>query len=346
MSLMQQEIREQPELIRRLASDQNETLSAVVKELRRRRIRSVVIAARGSSDHAGIFGQYLLTTYCGVVCALAVPSAITHYGAKPDYSRSLVIGLSQSGQAADVIAVLESANASGALTLAITNDPASPLAKAAAFHLDCAAGEEKSVAATKTFMAEMYWMARLTAAWSRNAALRRELNALGGVLKKNLPLLSDTAEKIAPRYRFMADGFVLARGYCYPVALESALKLKETNYIRMQGAASSDFYHGPMAQVDQNTPVIAYAMNGPVLDDTVKILDRLTEIGAALLVITDSTEIAARYAETVRVINPATEISAAFSGLLFVQLLAANLAKVRGLNPDAPRNLKKVTVTQ
>lgn len=345
-TIMRKEIAQQPELMKTLATAQNEVYTEIAAQLRRRKIKSVVFAARGSSDHASIFGQYLMARCCGAVVALATPSSVTAYGATPDYSKSMVIGVSQSGEGEDVIAVVKAAKDCGALTVAVTNEPASPLAALADYTLLCNTEREISVAATKTFMAQMFILARLTAAWCKDSGLKKELSAVGGLLAKNYKYLVERAETLSQRYRFMTDGFTLGRGYLYPVALEAALKLKETNYIRMQGAAASDFRHGPLAQADESTPSFVYAMNGPVFDDTVALADTLTSVGSEVCVITDNAELAVRFEQSVLVRSGASDVSAAFQAVLFAQLFAASMADTRGKNPDAPRALKKVTITK
>ncbi|MBQ3141748.1 MAG: SIS domain-containing protein [Clostridia bacterium] len=345
MSKMLEEILEQPKVLKNHLGEQKELYRELARVLKAKKIHNVVFAARGSSDHAAIYGQYLMTKYCGAVCGLATPSAITKYGAAPNYAKTLVIGISQSGQAADVIAVLESAKATGAITAAITNDAESPLAKMADFSFLCHADKEESVAATKTFTAQMFCLARLTAAWSSDSELKKEIAALPALLTKNINTLYKSMLSVAPRYTFMTDGFVLGRGLVYPIALESALKIKETNYIRMQGAASSDFYHGPLAQVAPGTPVIVLAMNGPCFDDSLAMIERLNEIGADVLCFTDNAALAAR-ANAVLCSNSGTDVSAAFLAAVMAQLFACCLADCRGKNPDAPHFLKKVTITK
>lgn len=347
MSKMLEEIVQQPAVLAGIQKANQAALAQLITEVKKRNIHHVTLAARGSSDHAAIFGQYLLTVSCGVVCGLALPSAVTIYGAKPDYSDSLVIGLSQSGQAADVLAVMEAAKASGAMTAAITNAPDSPMAKQADFHLFCNAGEEKSVAATKTFSAELYLMAAIAAEWSGNQALKKELHDLPALLEINIPLLQIRIGEMIQRYRYISEGFVLGRGYCYPIALECALKIQETNYVRMKGGAVSDFYHGPMAQVFEGAPVILMAMEGPAFSDVGEMAEKLTEIGAELIVVTDNAALAERYLPlSILVGKGKTDVSGAFSAAMFAQLFACLLADVRGKNPDAPHFLNKVTITR
>lgn len=345
MSKMMDEIMEQPKVLKNHLNFQKEVYREIARHLKSKKIFNVTFAARGSSDHAAIFGQYLFANYCHAVCGLATPSAITKYGACPNYSRTMVIGISQSGHAADVIAVLECAKKSGALTVAVTNDPESPLAKCADYALLCMAGPEESVAATKTFTAEMFCLARLAAAWSGSTELKKEIAAVPSVIAKNITMLGKTMFHLAPRYTFMTDGFVLGRGITYPIALEGALKIKETNYIRMQGAAESDFYHGPLAQISDGTPIIVIAMNGPCYDDSIAMIERLESIGADVICYTDNNVLAAR-GKGILCSNPGTDVTGAFLAAVMVQLFACCLAEYREKDPDAPHFLKKVTITR
>ena len=175
MTKMLDEIFQQPAVLGGIVSANEKTLNALVEDLNARKISHALLAARGSSDHAAIYGKYLLGVYKGIVSGLAMPSVITSYDSKPNMSQDLVIGISQSGRAADAIAVLEAANAQGGITVAITNNTESPLAKIAKYHLYCNAGLEESVAATKTFTAQLYLLALLTAYWSANEQLLDDL---------------------------------------------------------------------------------------------------------------------------------------------------------------------------
>lgn len=346
MTKMLDEIFQQPAVLGGIESENKETLSALVEELNARKISHVLLAARGSSDHAAIYGKYLLGIYKGVVSGLAMPSVITSYNANPDMSQDLVVGISQSGKAADAIAVLEAANAQGAITVAITNNTQSPLAKTAKYHLYCNAGLEESVAATKTFTAQLYLLALLTAYWSADEQLLDELRRLPESLKKSIDAINDLAAASVARYRYMTEGFVLARGFCFPIAMEMALKTQETCYIKMQGHAISDFYHGPMAQVTAEVPVIVLAPSGREFNNSEEIIEKIKNIGTQVLVITDDKTLAKKNDHSVLLPAIDSEPAAAFLYTVFAQCFAQSLSISKGLNPDAPRLLKKVTITK
>lgn len=347
MTHMLSEILEQPAVLAGIEKQNGPVLKALVEEIRRRDVRHVVFAGRGTSDHASIYGGYLLSIYCGLVTALAMPSCITLYNSNIDYGNDLVVGVSQSGCAADALAVLEQAKRGGAVTVAVTNDPDSPMAKAAKYHLYCAAGPEISVAATKTFTAQMYLLALLAAGWSANREL---LGALRRVPEAAVHLLETGQEQIckqAERFRDITGGFVLSRGISYPIALEAALKVQETCGIRMKGYAGSDFYHGPLAQAGAGTPVILMAPLGRALEDIKALLKRLAEIGVSPLVVTNDAGLAAGGPyDSITLPDAGSEAAQAFLFTLFAQLFAQHLAVSRGFDPDSPLLLKKVTVTR
>lgn len=345
MSLMYREIMEQPEVLGRAYEINREKLAALVGELRSRGITKAVFAGRGTSDNAAIYAQYMLGVYQGVVSALAIPSSMSAYGARMHFSDCLVAGISQSGRATDALYVLSKAKEQGAPTLAVTNDPASPMAREANYHLFCDAGAEKSVAATKTFTAQMYLAACLAAVWSENESLLAALERVPEQMRQFLNALPDSLSHMVDRFRYADDGFVLSRGFNYPIALEMALKLNETCYMKIKGYAVSDFYHGPLAQIDENTPVIILAPRGALFEDICTLAGRIIECRAHVNVVTDDAALAGKYPGSVLLPHTGCEATSAFLFAAFTQLFAENLSVSRGLNPDEPRNLKKVTLT-
>ena len=184
MSKMYEEIYQQPGVLLEIEKNNEIVLKDLVSELNERKIDHVVLAARGSSDHAAIFGQYLMSIYKGAVCSLAQVSTITIYNSQLSVENDLIIGVSQSGKAEDVLAIIEQGNKKGAVTVAITNDVNAPMTKAAKYHLYCSAGVEESVAATKTFTAQMYILALLTAYWSENNVLLSEIRNISNKAKE------------------------------------------------------------------------------------------------------------------------------------------------------------------
>lgn len=319
-------------------------LDEAVKAIRKKKPKSIVIAARGTSDHAGYFGKYLFEVYCGIPTALASCSVYTIYDGAMSLKDSLVIGISQSGKAADVCEVLKRAKEDGAITLSITNDATSPMAGLANYHLDCSQTPELSVAATKTFVSQLYLVASLAAALSRNAELKASLRSVPGILEKTYKLEPEL-ETLAQRYRFINDSFVLGRGFAFPIALEFALKTQETCYVRSRGYATSDFYHGPIAMIADNTPVFIFAIESRTDADTEKMMASLKSKGADVMLFTTSHQLLAN-ANAGVALPGKNFLEGAFAASAAMQLFACKLSLARGLNPDSPRGLSKVTITK
>ena len=294
--------------------------------------RFVVFAARGTSDHAALYAKYLTEIRLGLPAGLASLSSMTVYGARPDLADVLFVSVSQSGGSPDLIDSLTAARAGGALTMAVTNDPSSPLAAAAEIHVDVRAGRESAVAATKTYTAELLTLYMLFGgpdATSRAAAVPDAAART---------LACTTVEPAAARYRTSTRLVTTARGYSYATAREAALKLMETSYLGAQAFSAADLLHGPMAMVDAGVPVIAVTSPGRGGAAMKPVVDRLAASGVDVLRVgsPDGLDIAADgIAEE---LLPILEI-------LPLQRLAWRLALDRGADPDRPRGLAKVTKT-
>lgn len=346
MTNMLREIREQADVLRGLLQANRKTLTDLCRALRERAVTHAVFAARGTSDHAGIFAQYLLGITRGTVCALAQPSCITLYGGRLSFENDLVVGISQSGRAADALAVLEQANQAGGITLAVTNDPDSPMAKAAQYHLCCNAGPELSVAATKTFTAQLGLILLLTAYWNGDETLLSHFAALPAFIDQVNARCDSEIEALTRGYRTIEDGFVLSRGLTYPIACETMLKIQETCYVKMKGYAVSDFYHGPLAQVDKEDTVLLFAPSGRALPDHRAMFQKLREIGINPLTVTSDPALAQECAPSFLLPDTGCELTQPLLFAVFAQRFAESLCAQKGLDPDAPRNLKKVTITR
>lgn len=345
MVLMRQEIMEQPVVMKKCMENNAGVIAQIVAEIEKRNICGTFVAARGTSDHAGTYGKYLIETTLGIPVGMAAPSVVTVYGKDLKLANYLVIGLSQSGKAADAIEVLKSANKAGALTVAITNDEESPMAKEAKFHLFCSAGLEKSVAATKTFTTELYLLALLVAEWAKDSGLKKKLLEVPENIEKILAA-SDEFKTKAQRYRYMNDCFVLSRGMNYPIAMEAALKIQETCYVKAKAYAVSDFYHGPLAMIDKDMPVFVYAPEGPMLKDMTDIVTRLKELDAELVIISNNESMLEMGCCTFRIPDTNDDAISPFYNTIVAQMFACELSLAKGLNPDQPRSLKKVTITK
>ncbi len=345
MVMMWNEIMEQPAVMARCFEKNKNTVAEIVKQAKNQNIKLIYIAARGTSDHAAVYARYVFEITMGIPVALAAPSVFTVYGRQPDLSNALVIGISQSGKAADVLEVLKAANRQGALTVSITNFEDSPMAAEAKYHLFCDAGLEKSVAATKTFTSQIYLLARLAAEWTNDNKLHGELSALPGQMAKALEIADIIKEK-AERYRYMEHCFVLSRGVNYSIALEAALKIQETTYVKAKAYATSDFYHGPFAMIERNVPVILFAPEGPTLPYGKEMALKLADAGAELVVVSNNRELLDMGRSSFEIPYTDNDIISPFFNVAVAQMFACRLALARSLDPDKPRSLSKVTITK
>jgi glutamine---fructose-6-phosphate transaminase (isomerizing) len=344
---MTADIAEQPEGYARLLEPAHaEAIAKVAAEIARRRPRHVVFTARGTSDHAALYAAYLTEIRLGIPAGLASPSAVTVYGARPDLSEALVVGVSQSGGSTDLVEVMRAARDTGAVTLAVTNNPESPLAEAAELHVDVAAGHERAVAATKTYTAEL--MALLMLVEGVRAGDGRledaERHALASLPGLAAGLVADPAPvALARRYRFAARLVVTGRGYAYPTARETALKMMETSYLPALAFSGADLLHGPLAMTDPDVPVLAVLGSGPGGDAMREVVTRLGARRADVVVVGPDDVPGAGD----RIATPAIdERYAPLLDIIPLQRLALSLALGRGENPDAPRGLSKITVTR
>ena len=340
-SWMESEIRSQPALLARLAEGAAPLAQELARAISRRHPRFVVLTARGSSDHAAIYGKYLLETDAGLVASLAAPSVYSIYGGRPDVRDALVIGISQSGQSPDIVTTVAGARAGGALTLAITNDESSPLAQASDLRLPLQVGPERSVAATKTFTAE------LLAVWLLVQAMA------GKDLDSAANLGSDAEASLASAQRTLSGSslgdpaspiVVVGRGYGYPVALELALKLREVGRRNAHGFSAADLLHGPIAAVQAGTTAVVVGAAGPTSSSLRDGLAAIHAHGARSLVISNDPELAWEASLAVPV-RAAGESLSGISLALAGQWLALQDALTRGLDPDRPPGLAKITRT-
>ncbi|MEM5770499.1 MAG: SIS domain-containing protein [Bacillota bacterium] len=341
---MWREIQEQPEALVKCIAANQRVISALVEEIRSRNIKTVVIAARGTSDNAGTYGRYIIECGTGIPVSLAAPAVYTVYKRDMRLSDCLVIGISQSGSAEDVAQVIRTAKTCGALTVCITNDEKSMLAQTAGYHLHLNTGVERSVAATKTCTATMYLLANLLADWTADNRLKRELARVPEGIQKVLDN-NDRVEEVVSHLLNIRECYVLARGINYPVAMEAALKLQETCYIHAHAFATSDFYHGPYALIQPHTLTMLFAPQGPSFASVAEMLERLTQTGAKTLAATNDRDLARRASLSFIIPSATDDVISAFYNVVFSQMTALRLAVGTGKNPDSPRNLKKVTIT-
>ena len=337
---MLQEIAEQPAVLERTIAAEREKVIRLSSYLRSRDVDLIVIVARGSSDNASLFGRYLLEVTTGIPVSLSAPSVVTLYNAKLDLSRAIVVGVSQSGEGTDINAVLESAKASGAFTLGITNEADSTMANIADETLLIHAGRERSVAATKTYTGQMLHFYMLAEALADNKLEIQRIPSYAANALELLPAVRDLVD----RYTFMENCVVVGRGMNYGNSYELALKLMETCYVVAERFSSADFFHGPLAIVERRFPVIMFGPSGVTKKSSVDLLEELRDLHADSLTITNDDDIAALSRNSLRM-PQMDEFLTPIPFIVPAQLFAALLSEAKGIDPDAPRSLKKITKT-
>ncbi len=339
------EIFEQPERLASLLTKQKQTVLAIAQAIRARNVQYAFLAARGTSDNAGRYANYLWGAHNGLPLALATPSLFTYYQTPPQLKGALVIGVSQSGQSPDIVSVLEEGHRQGCLTLAITNVPDSPLARAADLVLDIQAGPEKAVAATKTYTSELMAIAMISAALNNSEERWEEIASVSKWADQTLALDQEIAQ-MAQRYRYMSHCVVLGRGFNYATAFEWALKLKELTYVVAEPYSSADFQHGPIAMVAGGFPVLAVAPNGKVRESMQDMLTRLRkQKDAELVAISDNADVLKLAQSPIRLPPQIPEWLTPLICILPAQLFACHLTEVKGYDTEKPRSITKVTET-
>ena len=343
MSLMLAEIAEQPAALAQTIKEERSKIAKLGQTIRARNIDLIVLVARGSSDNAALFGRYLLEITTGIPVSLSAPSIHTIYKAKLKLDRALVIGVSQSGEGEDINRVLENAHQCGAYTVGITNEPNSWMTTLVDQTLLTHGGRERSVAATKTFTGQMLLFYMLAAELSdQQSSIRYE--AIPEFVSKALEQKPAILE-LVQRYVFMENCVVVGRGLAYANAYELALKLMETCYVVAERFSSADFLHGPLAMVERHFPVFLFAPPGVMLPGVKSLIERLRELHAETLAITSDIEAAGLCTRSIIMPREIDEFLAPIPYIVPGQLFAALLAEAKGLDPDAPRSLSKVTRT-
>ncbi len=349
---MLEEIREQPAALERTLRLGVKSAAKLAREIVHKRPKLIVLAARGTSDNAAQFGRYLLEITTGIPVSLAAPSLFTLYNANIDFKHALVVAISQSGESTDTNIVLERGREQGALTVGITNEPASSLAKLAEHVLFVRAGRERSVAATKTYTGQvmlLYLLAHALGAKIRIDDLRRIPDWSESALELEAKITAS-----AERYRFMERAIVVGRGLNYANAFEFALKMMETCYVVAERFSSADFLHGPIAMVDRSFPMFLFAPSGVTWEGTRDMLERLAALKAETLIFTDASNTAALELNPRAVVIPTKlsrrsihpqELFTPIPYIIPAQIFAASLAEWKGIDPDQPRTLSKVTRT-
>jgi glutamine---fructose-6-phosphate transaminase (isomerizing) len=334
--LMRSEMAEQPEVLARFVDRFGEHVSRV-RELVPEPPAGISFVARGSSDHAAVYGRYLSELASGRPAALAAPSLQTLYEAEVDYSGWLVVALSQSGATPEIETVTRRMQQAGARTLAIVNDDASPLARAAQLVIPLAAGTERAVPATKTVTSEFLAVAAVAAALGpvpfERDALAALPDAVAAIIETPAP-----AYAVAERLLDAERTFVVARGLLLAAALETALKIKETTGVLAEGMSAADLRHGPIAATGPGAPLLTIDDGGRASRDLGEVARLAAQRGAvvARCAIGDA---------DLPLPSGTPEALAVVTATVRGQQLALALAEARGIDPDYPAGLSKVTAT-
>lgn len=339
------EVHEQPEAMARFLAEERQSAQALAEAILARSVSHVVVVARGTSDNAGRYAQYLLGAVNRLTVAMAAPSLVSIYQRPPRFGNALVLAISQSGRSPDIIAVLAEARRQGALTAAITNTPESELGQEVEFILPLRAGREEAVAATKTYNNSLAAVALLSATLADDRKVLASLEALPAAARSTLAIDSAVAQA-APRYRYMQRCLVIGRGFNYATAFELALKLKELTYTIVEPYSSADFLHGPLAMVEEGFPIILVAPSGAMQAEMLSFLEIVGRQRAEVVAISDVPEILERATIPLELPQPVDEALSPMTAIIPGQLLALHIAAVRGYDVDSPRTIHKVTETR
>ncbi len=346
------EINETPEIFNNLKSSNSDTIKEIVSAIKGSNNTNFVAVGRGASNHALVYFKYLLEVMSNYTVGLSAPSIVTLYRGKINYSNSIIIGCSQSGKAEDVLEVIRRGNEQGALTIAVTNDSDSPIGQEAKFVLNCNAGEQLSSIATKTFNAELYLLLWIALELARDKDKLFLLKNIGLDLEHVFSILDKESTKVAEMFCGIEHGFVLSRGLAYSVALELSLLMQETCSAQVMGYSSSDFCHGPLAMVNENTPVLIFCpktdgedeeLQTIIRADQIKNIEKVLSLKAPVVLVTNDIILTGRFKKCNDVLIPFSmpEEFSMFAFTIFAQMLSCKISCLKGLNPDNPRGIDR-----
>ncbi len=347
LTLMEKEAKESPLIVAEQIKKNRDVLRALTDRIKKSPPPFALTIARGSSDHASTFAKYLLETRLGLVTSSAAPSVLTLYKANLQLKNALAIGVSQSGESPDICSVMAAARKAGAVTVSFVNHPESHLAKESEYVVPLYAGEEKAVAATKSYIATLSAMLQLVGIYSNDKDLIDKLEHLPGYLENAISMDWSAAIDILKNIQ---DTLVIARGYCYPIAQEAALKFKETCSIHAEAFSGAEVLHGPFALIRKDYPVLLFAEDDSSFKGIINLARKIKQLGAHILLSCPKNKIAKEMlAEIADLTLPLPEgVHKLCDPLMIIQsfyLMIARLSVKRGFNPDSPQNLKKITET-
>ena len=344
MSWLETELREQPAALERLLELQRDQAREIAGIFGRDDVQYVLIASRGSSGNAARYAQYVLGRAHRVPVMFATPSLYTIYEQPPRLDGAVVVGISQSGASPDVASVLAEARRQGRPTVALTNALDSRLAREADAVLLLEAGEERAVAATKTYLNSLGAIAMLFAAVDGPVA-EAELERMPGVLEEQIELSIETAPPLE-EYADVVGATVVARGVNYGTAFEIALKIRELSGLVVEAYSPADLMHGPIAAIREGWPVIVVAPTGPARPSVEDLVLPLRERGARIIAVSDVNAVLRRAQTRLPLVARVPEWLSPLTAVIPGQLTALRLAQLRGLDIDSPAGLKKVTLTR
>jgi len=337
------DIQDQPLALKNLIEEESDHIADIAEQVKGD-FDYVIVAARGSSDNAARYAQYLFCAHNRLPVALATPSMFTLYGTPPALTHGLVLGISQSGQSPDIVAVLEEAHRQGRPTITLTNDPSSPLALAADHVINLHAGPERAIAATKTYTTSLCALALFDAALRKDREQSDQIRRIPGLIHRTLKEFEPLIPRVE-RYRYMAHCVVIGRGYNYSTAFEIALKVKELTRIVAEPCSSADFRHGPIAMVGDGFPIFIIAPSGRVADDMAQLVQEIIKRRGEILAISDRAELLEQAQFALPIPSDIPEWLTPIVAVVPGQLFSLALALSKGYDPDQPFGLHKVTET-
>jgi len=341
--ILAQEIHQQPDVFRKLIEKETSNISKITSAIRGK-FDYILIAARGSSDNAARYGQYLFGLHNRIPVALATPSLFTIYEKPLNLDRSLTIGISQSGQSPDIVEVIREARRQHRPTIAVTNQTNSPLAKAADHVIALHAGDELAVAATKTYTASLLIIALISSFLQENENLVRQISIVPEKIDEILNGFHNNYTHVE-RYRYMQHCAVVARGMNYSTAFETSLKIKELTHIIAEPYSSADFRHGPIAMVRSGFPVIVIAPKGQVTCDLSELCQQVVERNGELIVFSDQHQLIKMAHLAIPLPDGIPEWLSPIVAIVPGQIFAYYLTLVKNLDPDQPQGIHKITET-
>jgi glutamine---fructose-6-phosphate transaminase (isomerizing) len=342
MSRMMQEILQQPQVLRRTLQAESKHARDFQKFASKQNFRLIVLAARGTSANAALFGRYLLEITTGIPVSLCASSVHTLYRAPLDFRQTLVVGISQSGVGADTNQVLELARRRGAVTLGITSEEGSPLTHCADEVFLVRGGKQRTVTATKSYTGQLLLMYLLASALGSRVTLGG-ISEIPDRVAETLQVEQEL-RTLAPRYRFMRQCVIVARGLNFANALEMAQKLMETCRVVAEPSSAGDFLYGPIAMIEGGFPAFVFMPPGRTVPELKKLTRRLNRLGAEVLIFSPEEVALAPGLRRLTMPDSLPEIYTPIPYIVPAQLFAALLAEIKGLDPDKPRSLQKVTL--